>query len=140
MKTKSEIAADALGACPYAKRYNGHLPWMEGYVEAATAYESQLERLRNVLRDVEERANRGIEPSSHTLPKPRDGTPKSTPNAVVFTDTDGTDIVLGSGGAESPIRTPDGHINNCAVANGHPEGSCQICEGNCPDLSPEGLP
>lgn len=30
-------------------------------------------------------------------------------------------------------RTPDGHINNCSIANGEPETGCQICRGNCPD-------
>jgi hypothetical protein len=30
-------------------------------------------------------------------------------------------------------RTPDGHINNCALANGEEEKDCQICEGACPD-------
>lgn len=31
------------------------------------------------------------------------------------------------------IRTPDGDIDNCAVANGEPEEGCQICKGTCPD-------
>jgi hypothetical protein len=36
------------------------------------------------------------------------------------------------------IRSPDGNINNCLLANEgyevHPEhGPCQICGGNCPD-------
>lgn len=30
-------------------------------------------------------------------------------------------------------RTPDGHINNCALANDAEEKSCQICGGTCPD-------
>lgn len=30
-------------------------------------------------------------------------------------------------------RTPEGHINNCALANGAPENECQICCGKCPD-------
>ena len=30
-------------------------------------------------------------------------------------------------------RTPDGTINNCAVANGEPSSECQMCEGACPD-------
>jgi hypothetical protein len=30
-------------------------------------------------------------------------------------------------------RTPDGHINNCALANGELESACQICKGTCPD-------
>jgi hypothetical protein len=31
-------------------------------------------------------------------------------------------------------RTPDGHINNCSVANGDEEKNCQICGGGpCPD-------
>lgn len=30
-------------------------------------------------------------------------------------------------------RTPEGHINNCAVANGAVESSCQVCGGRCPD-------
>jgi hypothetical protein len=32
-------------------------------------------------------------------------------------------------------RTPDGHINNCALANGDEEKNCQICSGRCPDRS-----
>lgn len=32
------------------------------------------------------------------------------------------------------VRTPDGHINNCALANGENEESCQICPNHqCPD-------
>lgn len=31
-------------------------------------------------------------------------------------------------------RAPDGHINNCAVANGDPMADCQICNGTCPDV------
>lgn len=30
-------------------------------------------------------------------------------------------------------RTPEGHINNCALANGANEADCQICGGDCPD-------
>jgi hypothetical protein len=30
-------------------------------------------------------------------------------------------------------RTPDGHINNCALHNGDLESNCQICNGTCPD-------
>jgi hypothetical protein len=30
-------------------------------------------------------------------------------------------------------RTPEGHINNCAVANGCPEAECQVCSGKCPN-------
>lgn len=30
-------------------------------------------------------------------------------------------------------RTPEGHINNCSLANGEPEKDCQICNGHCPD-------
>lgn len=33
-------------------------------------------------------------------------------------------------------RTPDGHINNCALANGEAEDDCQICGGSCPDGAP----
>lgn len=29
--------------------------------------------------------------------------------------------------------TPDGHINNCAIANGAPEAECQVCKGKCPE-------
>ncbi len=32
-------------------------------------------------------------------------------------------------------RTPDGHINNCALANGDSEENCQMCDGQCPDRS-----
>lgn len=32
-------------------------------------------------------------------------------------------------------RTPDGHINNCSLANGDVEKNCQICNGECPDRS-----
>lgn len=31
------------------------------------------------------------------------------------------------------LRTPEGHINNCSLANGDAEKNCQICGGNCPD-------
>jgi hypothetical protein len=47
------------------------------------------------------------------------------------------------GGAGDPVasptlldrfeRTPDGHVNNCSLANGEAERDCQICEGACPD-------
>lgn len=30
-------------------------------------------------------------------------------------------------------RTPDGDINNCALAAGYTEDTCQICKGHCPD-------
>jgi hypothetical protein len=30
-------------------------------------------------------------------------------------------------------RTPDGHINNCSIANWEPEKDCQVCKGSCPD-------
>jgi hypothetical protein len=30
-------------------------------------------------------------------------------------------------------RTPDGHINNCALANHDEERNCQMCPGACPD-------
>lgn len=30
-------------------------------------------------------------------------------------------------------RTPDGHINNCALANLDEEKNCQVCNGQCPD-------
>jgi hypothetical protein len=30
-------------------------------------------------------------------------------------------------------RTPEGHINNCNLANGADEEDCQICDGRCPD-------
>lgn len=30
-------------------------------------------------------------------------------------------------------RTPDGDINNCALANGDDEHACQVCNGRCPD-------
>lgn len=30
-------------------------------------------------------------------------------------------------------RTPDGHINNCSLANADEEKNCQICGGNCPE-------
>ena len=36
-------------------------------------------------------------------------------------------------GAVEPERTPDGTINNCALANGEPEAECQMCGGACPD-------
>lgn len=31
------------------------------------------------------------------------------------------------------LRAPDGSINNCALAHGDEEATCQICHGNCPD-------
>lgn len=30
-------------------------------------------------------------------------------------------------------RSPDGDINNCALANGLAAKDCQMCEGDCPD-------
>lgn len=30
-------------------------------------------------------------------------------------------------------RTPEGTINNCALAWGEDESTCQVCEGHCPD-------
>jgi hypothetical protein len=30
-------------------------------------------------------------------------------------------------------RAPDGNINNCSLANGYTENTCQICKGHCPD-------
>lgn len=30
-------------------------------------------------------------------------------------------------------RTPDGHVNNCALANGDSMSNCQVCAGRCPD-------
>jgi hypothetical protein len=32
-------------------------------------------------------------------------------------------------------RTPDGQINNCALANSDEEKNCQVCAGQCPDRS-----
>jgi len=32
-------------------------------------------------------------------------------------------------------RTPDGHINNCSLANHDLEANCQMCDGKCPDRS-----
>lgn len=32
-------------------------------------------------------------------------------------------------------RTPDGFINNCALANSDEEKNCQMCAGQCPDRS-----
>jgi hypothetical protein len=40
------------------------------------------------------------------------------------------ELFVRDGGYE---RTPDGHINNCALANGDDEKNCQICNGKCPD-------
>lgn len=31
------------------------------------------------------------------------------------------------------VRTPDGAINNCAIAAGYDERECQVCGGACPD-------
>lgn len=31
-------------------------------------------------------------------------------------------------------RTPDGYVNNCAIANGHEAEECQVCGGTCPDV------
>jgi hypothetical protein len=33
-------------------------------------------------------------------------------------------------------RTPEGKINNCAVANGYPASECHMCGGTCPDGAP----
>lgn len=37
--------------------------------------------------------------------------------------------------AEAPLlpRTPEGDINNCAIANGESESTCQMCRASCPD-------
>lgn len=35
--------------------------------------------------------------------------------------------------ASEHVRTPEGHIDNCSLANGAPEQHCQICKGDCPD-------
>lgn len=35
------------------------------------------------------------------------------------------------------LRTPEGFINNCSLANGEKEADCQICNGNCPDRDKE---
>lgn len=35
-------------------------------------------------------------------------------------------------------RTPDGHINNCALACGYPQKECQMCKGECPDVAKYG--
>lgn len=32
-------------------------------------------------------------------------------------------------------RTPDGHINNCALASGYPQAECQMCKNACPDAA-----
>jgi hypothetical protein len=34
-------------------------------------------------------------------------------------------------------RCPDGHINNCALANGDEEKNYQVCPGSCPDKRQE---
>lgn len=39
-------------------------------------------------------------------------------------------VILGD---REHVRTPDGHINNCALANGDMEENCQVCGGRCPD-------
>lgn len=36
-------------------------------------------------------------------------------------------------GDHLPGRTPDGSINNCALANGDVEENCQMCRNRCPD-------
>jgi hypothetical protein len=38
------------------------------------------------------------------------------------------------------VRTPDGHINNCALANGVGVEDCQMCLGKCPDESKFAMP
>lgn len=35
------------------------------------------------------------------------------------------------------LRTPEGFINNCSLANGENEADCQVCNGNCPDRDKE---
>lgn len=42
--------------------------------------------------------------------------------------------MLGPIGSDLP-RTPEGHINNCAVQNGGVVGDCQMCDGICPDTT-----
>jgi hypothetical protein len=53
MKTKTEIEQDASRRCPYAPPYVGREPWVEGYIEAATDYEQQLQYLRETIRCLE---------------------------------------------------------------------------------------
>lgn len=55
MKTKAEIEQDARQACPYERDKRGHAPWIDGYVAAAIEYEAQIERLRDIIRQSEQR-------------------------------------------------------------------------------------
>ena len=41
--------------------------------------------------------------------------------------------VPGQESVEDLPRTPDGDINNCALANGETSDTCQMCKGDCPD-------
>jgi hypothetical protein len=43
--------------------------------------------------------------------------------------------LMAAGVHPTKIRTPDGQINNCAMAHGLPESDCQVCDGTCPDRS-----
>jgi hypothetical protein len=47
-------------------------------------------------------------------------------------------VTLASG--EVVYRTPDGHIDNCSLADGEPEERCQVCKGQCPDRGRRRVP
>jgi hypothetical protein len=53
MKTISELREEADRLNPYSQVYFGHVPWREGYLEAATKYEKEVLRLREMLRRAE---------------------------------------------------------------------------------------
>lgn len=48
-------------------------------------------------------------------------------------DAEWWEEVLAAEEPEDLPRCPDGTINNCALANGHSESECQMCDGRCPD-------
>lgn len=62
MKIEVELRDAAVRSCPYAPRYNGHAPWVEGYIAAASWYESQLadqeKRLELLRETIRKSANR----------------------------------------------------------------------------------
>lgn len=61
-------------------------------------------------------------------PRAKSDQPQTTPAATESTAPHHAPSPHGRFG-----RLPNGYINNCAMANGQHESSCQVCGGNCPD-------
>lgn len=71
----------------------------------------------------------GTEENPHPVPNRFHTCPPTYQNAEF-----GVHIFAGPEGFKSLYeRTPDGHINNCALANGDERKNCQVCKEQCPD-------